>query len=140
LFKKKRTGENLRRLGQVKHRLHCAIHMLAPQSKRASGFILRRTGKKRDTKFNQGTSTEGDSGRNGTEAILKKPKRKKTQAIRPETSTQKKLRQKNYEEGEKVTEANTPRRKPQMPKQPRNRREKREQGKESSTEEEGSKK
>ena len=60
--------------------------------------------------------------------------------IRPETSTQKKLRQKNYEEGEKGTEANTPRRKPQMPKQPRNRREKREQGKESSTEEEGSKK
>ena len=38
-----------------------------------------------------------------------------------------------------MTEANTPRRKPQMPKQPRNRREKREQGKESSTEEEGSK-
>jgi hypothetical protein len=32
------------------------------------------------------------------------PKRKKTQAIRPETSTQKNLRQKNYEEGEKVTQ------------------------------------
>jgi hypothetical protein len=41
--------------------------------------------------------------------------------MRPETSTQKKLRQKNYEEGGKLTEANT--RKPQ----PRNRREKREQ-------------
>jgi hypothetical protein len=34
-------------------------------------------------------------------------KRKKTQATRPETSTQKKLRQKNYEEGEKGKEANT---------------------------------
>jgi hypothetical protein len=55
------------------------------------------------------------------------PKRKKTQAIKPMTSTQKKLRQKNYEEGEKVTEANTLWRKPHMPKQPRNRRE---QGKE----------
>jgi hypothetical protein len=60
--------------------------------------------------------------------------------LRPETSTQKKPRQKNFEEGEKGTEANMPWRKPQMPKQPRICREKWEQGKENSTEEEGSKK
>jgi hypothetical protein len=45
----------------------------------------------RHTKFNQGTSTEGDSVRNGTEAIRKESQSVRgSRATRPETLTQKK--------------------------------------------------